>query len=105
VEPLDGFEVDGLMMALEADADLQVLLHGLLGGGDDLSDAGSVDGDRLLHEDVLALADGFLEVDRAEAGRGGEDDDIGEGDGLLVGVEADEFACPRGPRPCPCACS
>ena len=78
-------------MALEADADFQILLFRFLGGGEDSADAGSIDGDRLFHENVFALLDGFFEVHRAEAGRRGEDDDVGQRDRLFVGVEADEL--------------
>jgi hypothetical protein len=64
------------VVALKAHADLEVISLGLLGRREHLADAGGVDGDGLLHEHVLAGLDGGLEVDRAEAGRGGEDDDV-----------------------------
>ena len=41
-----------------------------------LADAGGVDGDRLLHEDVLAGLHRRFEVERAEAGRRGEDHQV-----------------------------
>ena len=92
LQPLDRFEVARVVAALQADADHEVLLLGLFVGGQDAADAGRVDGDRLLHEDVLAGFDGGFEVDRAEAGRRGEDHQVGAAvDRLLVGVEADEL--------------
>ena len=80
------------MPALQADADGQVLLLGFFGRGQNHPHAGAVDGDRLFHEDVLAGLDGRLEMDRAEAGRRGQDHQVGTGvDRLLIGVEADEL--------------
>ena len=74
VDALHRFEVAGLVAALGAGHDRQVLLLGLLGGGQHLADAGAVDADRLLGEDVLAGGDGGFEVDRPEAGRRRQDD-------------------------------
>src|ERR1051325_6893902 len=54
---LDAFhrlEVTALVPALEANADLEVLLLRVSGGGEHAAHAGRVDGHRLLHEDVLA---------------------------------------------------
>ena len=70
MDPLHALDVAGLVAALGAGDDGQVLLLGLLGGGEDLADAGAVDGDRLLGEDVLARLDGRLDVHRAEARAG-----------------------------------
>src|SRR6266567_2200085 len=39
---------------------------------------------------MLALADGFLEMERAKARRRGEHHHVGRGDGVLIGVEADK---------------
>ena len=69
VDALHELEVPRLMAALRARDDGQALLRGQLGRGDDRADADRIDGDRLLHEDVLAGLDGGLEVDRPEAGR------------------------------------
>ena len=81
------------MAALGPGDDGQVLGLGLLGGGQDGPDAGAVDGDGLLAEEVLAGGDGGLDVLRAEAGRGGQDHQIdARVDHLPVGVEADEAA-------------
>ena len=62
VDPLHALDVAGLVAALGAGDDRELLLLGLLVGGQDLADAGAVDGDRLLGEDVLAGLDGRLEV-------------------------------------------
>ncbi len=67
-------EVAGLVPALGAGDDAQVLLLGFFVGGQHLADAGAVDGDRLLGEDVFAGVDGGLDVDRPEAGRRRQDD-------------------------------
>lgn len=78
-------------MALEADADFEVFLFGRFGGGQHLADSGGVGGHWFLHEYVFALFDGFFEVKGAEAGRRGEDDNVGEGDCFFVGVESVEL--------------
>ena len=61
----------------------------------------------LLHEDVLAGLDGGRVVDRAEAGRRGQEHQVDAGgDRLLVGVEADEDAVGAARRPWrPCTSS
>ena len=92
LDPLHRLDVAGLVPALGAGDDRQVLLLRLLGGGQDLADAGAVDGDGLLAEDVLAGLDGVLQVLRAEARRGGQDDQVAAVDHLLEGVEAVEAA-------------
>ncbi len=89
---LHALDVAGLVAALGAGDDAEVLLLGLLGGGEHLADAGAVDGDGLLGEDVLAGLDDGFEVLRAEARRGGQDHQVAAVDDLLVGVEADEAA-------------
>ena len=57
VDPLHALDVAGLVPALGAGDDGQVLLLGLLGGRQHLADAGAVDADRLLGEEVLAGLD------------------------------------------------
>ena len=95
----DGFLIARIVMPLQADGDHQVLLLRLFVGGEHAADAGPVDGDRLLHEDVLAGFDGGFEVQRAEAGRRGQDHQVDAAvDRLLVGVEADELALGRARR-------
>ena len=94
VDPLHALDVAGLVAALGAGDDGQVLLLGLLGGGQDLADAGAVDGDGLLGEDVLAR------LDRPpRCASGGSPGGVARMtrstplvDHLLVGVEADEAA-------------
>jgi hypothetical protein len=82
-------------VALEADADLEILPFGLLGGGHDLAKAGRVHADGFLHEDVFALLDRLLEHHRAEARGRGQNRHIALGDGLLVTVEAEELTVGR----------
>ena len=80
----------------EAGDDRQVLLLRLAARLQDRADAGGVDGDRLLAEDVLAGLDGRLEVQRPEVRRRGQEHHVdAAGDHLLVGVEADEAAVGR----------
>src|SRR5262249_15320930 len=93
VDLLHRLPVAGLGAALGAGDDGEGLLLGLLVGVEDLSDAGRVGADRLLGEDVLAGRHAGLEVDRPEAGRGGEDDVVDVGlEQLLEGVQAREAA-------------
>ncbi len=81
------------MAALQADDNLQSLLIGQLVVFHHRAEAGGVGANGLLHEDVLARGDGGGIVDRAEARRRGQQDDIGAGgDRLLVGVETSEDA-------------
>ena len=76
VDALDRFLVRALMAALQADADFEVLLLRFFGGGKNAADAGRIGGDRLFHEHMLAGVHGIFEVQRAIAGRAGDDDDI-----------------------------
>ena len=91
VDPLDRRDVLGLMPALRADADAKALLFREFIRREHGPDAGRVDRDRLLGEDVLARVDGGRQVCRPETGWRGEDDvvDVGRQD-FLVGVEAGE---------------
>ena len=70
VDALDRFPVAGQVPEVMADGHGQLLLLRLLAGGKDLADAGGIDGDRLLHEHVLAGLHGGLELGGPEAGRG-----------------------------------
>ena len=79
------------MVALQADADLEVFLLGLPRGCQHLANALAIDSHRLLHEDVLALLDCLGKVNRPKARRRRQDDHVGHADGLLVGVETDEL--------------
>ena len=75
----------------QADADLQVLLHGRFAELEHAAGGGAVHRDRLLHEDVQALLDGVAELHPAERGRRGEDGDV-------AGLEAvDRLAVPSKP--------
>ena len=91
VETFHGFEIAKLMMALQPHTHLEVFLFRFLGGGQETADTGRVSGHRLFSEHIFALADRLLELHRTESRRRGEDDDIGHGDGLLVGVESDKL--------------
>src|SRR5262249_31422145 len=85
--------VAGLVAALRAGGDAEILLLRFLVRGQYLADAGAVHGDWLLGEDVLALLDRVLNVLRPEAGGRRQQDDVDAAvDDLLIGVEADEAA-------------
>jgi len=78
----------------EANADFEVLFHGLFGEGEQATGAWAVARERLFHENVEAFFDGVLEVDPTEGERGGEDGDVAFAesvDGAFEGVEAEEF--------------
>ena len=66
------------------------LLFGFGDGGDDRARAGAVGGHRFLGKNMLLGIHSGLDVQRAEAGRGGEDDDVHIAfDDFLVGIESD----------------
>ena len=76
-------------MALQADADLEILLFGFDGCGQKLADAGGIGRHGFFGEDVLAGLHRVFKVNRAETRRRGNDDHVDTGvDHLLVGVEA-----------------
>ena len=91
LDAVDALEVALLVAALRARGDLELLAAALRRALHEAAHAGAVDGHGLLAEHMLALGSGLPEVDRAEAGRRGEDGDVAVGGaGLLVGVEAGE---------------
>ncbi len=91
LKPLDGFEIAGIVMPLQADADFQVLLLRFFRGFQNAANAVGVGRDRLFHEHVLVGLDRGVEMDRAEAGRSCDDDHVDAGiDRFLISVEADE---------------
>ena len=92
VDPLQAFDVAGLVAALGAGDDRQSLLVRLFVGGQHLADAGAVDGDRLLGEELLARLDGGLDVLGPETWRRRQHHQVAAVDHLLIGVEADEAA-------------
>ena len=59
---------------------------------EELAQARSVDGHRLLDEGVDALLDGVGQVDRPEVRRRGQEDQVDLVDDVLVGVEAGVLA-------------
>ena len=74
-------------------ATFSFFFSGLFGRLEHPADARRVDRERLLHEDVDALADGVLEMRRAEGGLRGQEHDVAGPeavDRLAVGVEPDE---------------
>ena len=82
------------MPAHQAAGDLEILLARLLAGLEHSANARRIDGERLLHEDVAALGDGVLQVNRPEGGRRRQDHDPAgrhQVDGLPIGVESDEL--------------
>ena len=92
MDPLHALDVAGLVPALGAGDDGQLLALGLLVGGQHLADAGAVDADGLLGEEVLAGLDDRLDVQGPEARRRRQHHQVAAVDHLLVGVEADEAA-------------
>jgi hypothetical protein len=95
LQTLDHLAVTRLVPALKADADFQILFLCFLGVASTRRMPGASVATGFLHEDVLALAHRFLEVKRAEAGRGGENHHIGARDGLLVAIEAEKLPLAR----------
>ena len=86
------FTIAVLVVTLQADGDVEILLLGFFDRSENLADTGSIDRDRLFHEDVFVLLDGVFDVGWAEAGRGGEDDHVAARiDGFLIGIKAAEF--------------
>ena len=81
----------------EAGDDAQLLRLGLFAGLEDGTHAGSIHGDRLLGEDVLAGRDGGLDVRGAEARRRRQQHQVHvlQGTHLLIGIQADEAALIR----------
>src|SRR5262249_11460734 len=92
VDPLHALDVRTLVAPLGAGDDAEVLLLRFLVGGQHLADAGRIDGDRLLGEEVLARLDDRLDVQGPEARRRGQHDQVAAVDDLLIGVEPDEAA-------------
>ncbi len=94
VDALHGLDVDGLVAALRARDNGQLLLRGLLGGLDHHLVPGGTHADGFFHEDVLAGLDRRGQMNRPESRRRRQDDQvhIRQGQDLLVGIEADEAA-------------
>ena len=81
------------MVPLQADAHREVLLLRFFVGRQHSPDARAVDGDRLFHEHVLARFDRRFEMDRAEAGRRGQDHDVDVGvEDTAKSVEPEKLA-------------
>jgi hypothetical protein len=96
VEELHGLQVARLVTALGSRDHGELPGLGGLRRRDHLTHAGGVHRDGLLHEHMLARVDRRLEVDRPEAGRGGQDDqvDVFLGEQLVVAAKAGELALP-----------
>src|SRR2546423_14023226 len=78
-------------MPLQADADFEVFLFRLLGGSQKAADARSIGCYRFLRKNIFVLAHRFFELHWPESWRRGENDDVSQGDGLLVRIESDEL--------------
>jgi hypothetical protein len=88
------FEGDGVA-AHEAGGDLEVFGGGEFAGFEDPAYAWGIDGEGFFHEDMDAFVDGVFEVQGAEGGWGGEEDDIifiERVDGFFEAIEAGELA-------------
>ena len=70
---------------------LEVPPLGLFGSSQHPANSRRVSGHRLFHEDVFALADGFLEVDGPKPGRAGQNHHICQRDGFLVTIKIREL--------------
>src|SRR5262249_20819869 len=91
-DPLETLDIAGLVAALGAGDDRQALLPGFLVGCEHPADAGPVDCDRFLGEELLAGLDDRLDVQGPEAGWGRQRHEVAAVDHLLVGIEPDEAA-------------
>ena len=91
VEAAEQFLPRLAVTAHQADTHLEVLLDRLLAQVQHPAAAGTVDGDGLLHEDVLALLDRLGKVDRPKARGRRQDHHVGHADGFFVGIETDEL--------------
>ena len=94
LDALEEFAPGHAMAAHQADADLQTLLARQLAEREHLAGARPVDGGGLLHEGVEPALDRVAELDPAERGGGGQQDDPARPDDvdrLLEAVEADEL--------------
>src|SRR5580704_10844393 len=91
-EAVDGFQILGLVVSLQADADFQILLFGVLIGGQYAADARAIHAERFLGEDVLARLNGGLEMNRSEPRRSRQNDQVDRTrQKLFVGIEAVEL--------------
>ena len=100
VDPLHRLEVALLVAALRTCNNGALLRVSFLGRSDHLPDASRIDGNGLLHEDVLVAGDGSLEMHRPEARRRRQDHVVAVScDDVLVGVPAGETVRLIGDRP------
>ena len=91
VYPLDGLDVPGLVMTLKPDRHLEALLLGLGIGRHDPLNPRPISRDGLFHEDVLPLLHRILKVNRPEARRRCDNDQVRPAvDQLLIRIEACE---------------
>ncbi len=80
------------MAALRARDDCQFLALGFLVGGQHLADAGRVNADGFLGEEVLAGLDDRFDVMGSKARRCRQHHQVTAVDYLLIGIEADKAA-------------
>src|SRR5262249_145972 len=90
VDTLHRFLVTGLITALGAGDDVEVVAIGRLVRLEAHASAGAVDADRLLGEDLLPRPDRSLQMRRPEARRRREDDQVAILDHALIRIEPNE---------------
>ncbi len=89
VDFFHGFEVLGLIAALEAGDDRQLMAVGFLVRLKHAANARTIHGDGLLRENVLAGRDGGTQMDRPKARRRCQNHQVDVIDNLLISVQSD----------------
>ena len=91
VEFGEGVAVAVVVAPAEAGDEGKIFLFCFFDGFENRADAGAINRDGFLAENMFSRRNGGLEMDGTEAGRRGEDDDVDAGvDDFLISVEADE---------------
>src|SRR5690606_12861269 len=85
------FAIGILVVTLQSYHDIEFLLFRDCSHFKNLLHTSRVCRHRFFHKDVLTLLDGLLKMYRTESGRRSQDDDVGEGYGLKIRVEANEL--------------
>ena len=76
LDAVEEFAAGAAVAAHEANADLEILLLGQVVEGEHAPGGGAVRAERLLHENIQPLVDGFFVMHPAEGAGRGEDDDV-----------------------------